>query len=66
MPETISDFWRMVWDHELYTIVMLQEEGEDAEVNFIDVHLAHFDGEHDSRLKSYYASTYCPFIGAFL
>ena len=34
MPHTVSDFWRMVWEHKLVTIVMLTKCTEAGKVNW--------------------------------
>ena len=32
IPDTIPDFWRMIWEHESSTIVMLSKETESGKV----------------------------------
>lgn len=39
IPDTISDFWRMIWQESSLTIVMLSNEMESGRVSFRIVHL---------------------------
>ena len=35
MQETIADFWRMVWEHDVHSIVMMTKLEENGEVRII-------------------------------
>jgi len=37
IPDTIPDFWRMIWEQESSTIVMLSKETESGKVHLISV-----------------------------
>ena len=40
LPNTVDDFWRMVWEYELPTIVMLTQLEESGKVTFV-LHTLH-------------------------
>lgn len=39
MPNTIGDFWRMIWEHRLSTIVMLTKVTEGGKVYYVQYKL---------------------------
>ena len=41
MPNTITDFWRMIWEHKLNTIIMLTKPVEKSKVEISVCLLAH-------------------------
>ena len=59
IPDTIPDFWRMIWEQESSTIVMLSKETESGKVGMLKKKNGKKDRKCFSIAKCYFQTSSC-------